>query len=411
MRLDTLVTEIRLALRNVTRQRRRALLALATIIGGVVALLLAGGFIQWILDSMRESTIHSHLGHVQIVRPGFYEKGIADPYSYLLPKQSSTVESIERREEVQALAPRLVFSGLISHGDDTISFAGEGVDPEKEKALSRAMTIVSGVAMGPEEPNGILLGQGLAANLGVAPGDPVVLMVNTAQGNLNAVDARVVGLFATTAKAFDDGAIRVPIGLARQLVRVEGATSWVVLLQDTQATDGVVQSLRSTLPGGEFEVVPWHALADFYNKTVTLFSSQVKVVEILIGLIIILSITNTLSMAVIERTGEIGTAMALGVSRSAVLRQFVLEGLLLGMMGGLAGVMIGWLLAQIISTIGIPMPPPPGMAQGFIGHILVTPGLAMNALILAIATTFLASLVPAWKASRMIIVDALRHQR
>lgn len=411
MRPDTLARESRLALRNVTRQRRRALLALGTIVGGVVCLLLAGGFIQWIFQDMRESTIRSQLGHLQIVRPGFHDKGIADPYAYLLPGTGSSLADIAATEGVQAVAPRLVFSGLISRGEDTISFAGEGVDPVKEADLSRAMTIVAGEPLSPSEPHGILLGEGLAANLGVKAGDPVVLLVTTAQGSINGMDARVRGIFATITKAYDDNALRVPLPMAQQLVRVTGATSWVILLDKTDRTDDIAQVLRAQFNPRDFELVTWQSLADFYNKTVTLFSRQVGVVQILIALIIILSISNTLSMTVIERTGEIGTVMAMGNRRTSVLRQFVMEGLILGMIGGTIGLVFGWSLALVISAIGIPMPPPPGMVRGYIGQILITPTLAANAFLLAVATTFAASLAPAWKASRMNIVDALRHQR
>lgn len=411
MRADTLAREIRLALRNVTRQRRRALLGVVTIAGGVICMLLAGGFIQWIFQDMRESTIRSQLGHIQIVRPGFYEKGIANPYAYLLPAEGEEWGLVEATSEIKTVAPRLVFSGLISHGEDTISFAGEGVVPEKEVELSRALTIVAGKTLSSEEPGGILLGEGLAANLGAKVGDSVVLLGTTAQGTMNGVDARVRGIFATITKAYDDSALRAPLPLAQQLVRVAGATNWVVLLNRTEDTDAAVESLQRRLPTAKFELVSWQTLADFYNKTVTLFSRQVGVVQVLIGLIIILSISNTLSMAVIERTGEIGTSMAIGVRRAAILRQFVLEGLILGAIGGLIGLTLGWLLAQAISAIGIPMPPPPGMARGYIGQILITPQLAAQALALAVVTTFLASLFPARKASRMIIVDALRHQR
>jgi putative ABC transport system permease protein len=112
-----------------------------------------------------------------------------------------------------------------------------------------------------------------------------------------------------------------------------------------------------------------------------------------------------------ERTGEIGTAMALGFKRRTILRVFVAEAAVLGLIGGVSGLLLGLLLAKGISTIGIPMPPPPGMARGFTGEILVTSQLAADALALAFATTLLASLYPAWKASRMEIVNALRHNR
>jgi putative ABC transport system permease protein len=142
-----------------------------------------------------------------------------------------------------------------------------------------------------------------------------------------------------------------------------------------------------------------------------LFSKQINVVKFIIGLIIVLTISNTQMMSVLERTTEIGTRLAIGQRRRAVMRMFMAEGLLIGLAGGGLGVLLGLLLAGVISSIGIPMPPPPGMSSGFDGQILVAPTLAFDALVLALVTTFLASVMPAWKASRMNIVDALRHNQ
>jgi putative ABC transport system permease protein len=411
MSLDLYRRDFTQAFRNVVRQRRRALFALVTIVGGIVAFLLAGGFIQWILKDMRESTIHSQLGHVQIVRPGFFEQGLADPYAYLLSTSDPAYQTLSNSPGVRTITPRLAFTGLISHGESTISFSGEGVDPAKEGELSRALQIVAGQPLAADDAHGIILGEGLAANLGVKTGDTIVLLSTTTRGSINAVECKVRGIFATITKAYDDTFLRVPLPIALQLSQAKGATSWIVLLDKTENTDAFIEQARARTDAQKLQFVAWHELADFYNKTVVLFSRQVGVVKILIALIIILSITNTLSMAVIERTGEIGTIMALGVRRGGILRMFVTEGLLLGLFGGVIGILLGALLALTISAIGIPMPPPPGMARGYIGQIMVSPGLIFEALGLALFTTLLASILPAWKASRMIIVDALRHQR
>ncbi|MDO9599817.1 MAG: ABC transporter permease [Azoarcus sp.] len=399
-----------LASRNLLRQRRRAALALLIICGGVITFLLAGGFINWVLESMRESTIHSQLGHVQITRPGYLREGLGDPYRYLLPADTGAARE-NAPASLRTLAPRLSFNGLLSKGDDTISFIGEGVDPVLEAPIAKAITIAEGRSLEESPVDSVLLGVGLAANISARPGDTVVLLGTTAEGGINAVELTVAGLFATTTKAYDDTALRVPIEVARRLMRVEGATSWVLLLDQTEQTDDVVAELRQRLPADQFEVIPWSDLADFYNKTVVLFSQQVGVIRILIALIVVLSISNTLTMAVIERTAEIGTSMAIGVRRSGILSQFVLEGALLGLAGGLIGVALGLIVGTLVSIIGIPMPPPPGMAMGFIGEISISPTLALDGFLLAFLTTLLASIFPAWKASRMIIVDALRHQR
>lgn len=336
---------------------------------------------------------------------------IADPYSYLLPAQSSEQALIEKTEGLVSLTPRLAFSGLASHGDVTIAFVGEGIDPVRERPISSRITIVSGRDLADVNEHAVLLGEGLARSLGVKPDDIVVLLATAANGSPNAVEVKVAGTFATIVKEYDDSAIRLPIAVARKLMRVDGATTWVVLLEQTERTAKTVGTLRSALPADRFEVIPWGALADFYNKTVVLFSKQVSVVKSIIGLIIVLTISNTQTMSVLERTREIGTSLAIGQRRRFVMRMFLAEGVLIGVAGGVVGLALGYGLATIISAIGIPMPPAPGMARGYIGQILISTSLAVESLTLALVTTLIASILPAWKASRLNIVDALRHNQ
>ena len=403
-----LITSLRLAFRNLARNKNRTLVAILTVAGGVTAFLLAGGFINWVFHDMREATIHSQLGHIQIIRPGYFEKGIADPYAYLLPGTSTEEDMIRNTEGVTSISPRLAFSGLASFGDVSVGFIGEGIDPVRERPISSRITIKDGRDLESMDDTSAILGEGLAKSLGVKPGDSIVLLGTAANGSANAIEMTVAGTFFTIYKDYDDTALRLPIPLARKLMRVSGATSWVALLNNTELTTGTIEAIRPSLPAKGFQIVPWTELADFYNKTVVLFSKQVDVVKIIIGLIIILTISNTQTMSVLERTTEIGTSLALGVRSSEILRLFLLEGVMLGIAGGLIGITLGYALGAIISTVGIPMPPPPGMARGYTGQILVSGTLAIDALLLAFVTTLLASVMPAWRASRMNIVDALR---
>ncbi len=403
--------DLRLAARNLLRNRQRTLVAVGTVAFGIVAFLLAGGFIQFIFHDMRETTIHSQLGHIQIVRPGYFDKGIADPYAFLLPGQSPEQKVVEKTTGFASLAPRLAFSGLISHDEATIAFVGEGVDPEREERLSSSLTLVEGRKLASATERAAILGEGLARSLGVHPGDQVILLATAATGSASAVEVTVAGIFATTSQEYDERALRIPITVARKLMKVSGATAWVILLDKTEDTVAAASHLASSLDAKNFEVVPWTALADFYNKTVVLFSKQVSVVKFIIGLLIVLTISNTQMMCVLERTTEIGTSLAIGRRGHDVMMLFLTEGALVGLLGGVVGVVVGYTLATLISAIGIPMPPPPGMAHGFIGQILVSPSLAFDAFSLAVLTTLVASVIPAWKASRMSIVDALRHNQ
>ena len=409
--IDVLSTSVHLAFRNLTRNRSRTLVALLTVAGGVVAFLLAGGFINWIFHDMREATIHSQLGHIQIVRPGFFDKGISDPYAYLLPGKSSEEEKIQVTPGITTLTPRLIFSGLTSFGDTTVSFSGEGINPENELTISNRITISDGKNLDIANQPAAILGEGLARNLGAKPGDRIVLLATAANGSANAIEITVAGTFFTINKEFDDYSLRLPIDMARKLMRVSGATSWVALLDRTENTTAVADAIRSELPQEKFQIVSWTELADFYNKTVVLFSKQVDVVKLIIGIIIVLTISNTQTMNVLERTTEIGTSLAIGLRSSEIMKQFLIEGGLLGLAGGLAGIALGYLLGAAISAIGIPMPPPPGMARGYTGQILISGALVRDAAILAVLTTLLASILPAWRASRLNVVDALRRNQ
>ena len=403
-----LLTSLLLALRNLTRNRNRTLVALLTVAGGVMAFLLAGGFINWIFHDMREATIHSQLGHIQIVRPGFFEKGLADPYAFLLPADTSLEEKVRTTSGINTLTPRLIFSGLASFGDTTVSFSGEGIEPANELSISSRISIKDGTNLTSSTERKVILGEGLARNLGVKPGDSIVLLVTATNGSANAIEVTIDGTFFTINKEFDDYALRLPIQLARKLMRVNGATSWVALLDQTDQTASTTHALRAALPEKDFQIVPWTELADFYNKTVVLFTKQVDVVKLIIGIIIILTISNTQTMSVLERTTEIGTSLAIGLRRSEIMNMFMLEGGLIGIGGGIIGIALGYGLGAVISAIGIPMPPPPGMARGYTGEILINFQLTLDGFVLALLTALIASLLPAWRASRMNVVDALR---
>ena len=122
-----LISDLTIATRNLSRNLRRTAVSTLTVAGGIVAFAMASGFMAWVFEDMRDSTVRSQLGHVQIVRPHYFDKGIADPYNYLLNADEKMLAKLAEIDGVVSVTPRLAFSGLVSLGDATVAFIGEGV--------------------------------------------------------------------------------------------------------------------------------------------------------------------------------------------------------------------------------------------------------------------------------------------
>jgi putative ABC transport system permease protein len=247
--------------------------------------------------------------------------------------------------------------------------------------------------------------------MGVQAGDAVVVLVDTPASGLSAIDAKVAGVFESVSKAYDDSALLLHIDAARKLLKVSGAHSWRVYVDETVHTPEVAAALRTRFDAARFEVRTWDQLAEFYTRAVDLFQQQLDVVRFIVVAIILLGISNTMMMSVMERTGEIGTSMALGVRPRILLGQFLLEGALIGLLGSLAGLALAFMTGWGVDALRIDMPPPPGLARGYLAHLSFTSATVLEALLVGIGTTTLASLYPAWRASRLVIVDAIRHNK
>jgi putative ABC transport system permease protein len=404
---------VKLALRNVFRNRRRTLITVAAMGFGAAAIIVFGGFVNAIYWGVRESTIRSQLGHIQIYRKGYSERGSVAPYDYLIEDYAALRAELLKVPHVKAVSARLGFSGLVSTGDTTTSFVGTGVQPEGETGLSSLAIIVEGEELTTRDPRGITLGVGLARAFGVKPGDDLTLLSTTKAGAINALAVKVRGVWESGEKAYDDRFLRVPLGEVQRLLDVEhGEVQSIVLLLDaTDSTPAVHADLERLIRarGLDLELRTWEDLALRYHQVRELFGRIFAVLTLIVSIMVVFGITNTMTMAIFERTREIGTIMALGTRRRGVISMFVLEGVALGALGGVIGVVLGVVLARLVSAVGIQLPPPPGSTRGFTVQIFVVPAVLAQAFRLSLITAALASLYPAWRASRLDVVEALRH--
>lgn len=404
---------LKLAIRNVFRNRRRTLITLAATSFGAAAIIVFGGFVNAIYWGVRESTIRSQLGHIQLYRKGFSERGHLVPFDYLIPDYAALQTQLKQLDHVKTVTARLGFAGLVSTGDTTTAFVGAAVHPEGERDLSSLAVIVDGKELATRDPHGITLGVGLARAFGVKPGDDLTLLTTTKGGSINALAVKVRGVWESGEKAYDDRFLRAPLPAVQRLLDLEGGEiqSVVLLLDATEHTAAVRDAIARLVAerGLDLEIKTWEDLALRYHQVRELFGRIFAVLTLIVSIMVVFGITNTMTMAIFERTREIGTVMALGTRRRGVISMFVLEGLALGTLGGIAGVALGVALAQAISALGIQLPPPPGSTRGFAVQIFVVPAVLLQAFRLSIVTATLASLYPAWRAARLNVVEALRH--
>jgi putative ABC transport system permease protein len=290
---------------------------------------------------------------------------------------------------------------------------GTGVNPEGERDLSSLAVVVDGKDLAGRDPRGITLGLGLARAFGVKPGDDLTLLTTTKGGAINALAVRVRGVWESGEKAYDDRFLRVSLPQVQRLLDVEaGEVQSVVLLLDATDNTAAVRAALDRLireRNLDLEVKTWEDLALRYHQVRELFGRIFGVLTLIVSIMVVFGITNTMTMAIFERTREIGTVMALGTRRRGVVSMFVLEGVALGALGGILGVLLGVALARVISSLGIQLPPPPGSTRGFAVQIFIVPEVLGQAFRLSIVTAALASLYPAWRAARVNVVEALRH--
>lgn len=401
--------ELLLALRNVFRQRTRSAATLFAIMVGVAGLILAGGFVQDIFIQLGEAFIHSQTGHLQVFRPGYLENKAHAPERYRIGNPDALKAELAAEPGVKRVFARLNFSGVINNGRRDLGIIGEGIEADAEGQLSEYLRYLDGRALNEKDFDGIVVGQGVAQSLGLKVGDRVNLVISLAQGAVNLLDFEVVGVFQSFSKEFDARAVRIPLPAARELMDTPDAHVLVALLDRTEDTDRMAAAWQARLAAQDFEVAKWYKISDFYAKTLDLYDRQFGVLRLVILLMVLLSVANSVNMTIFERTREFGTVMALGTRPATVFRGVMAESVVLAIIGSVGGMVLGCVLALLISAVGIPMPPPPNANLGYTAYIRIVPGEVAVAGAIGFVATCLAAIRPARQASNMDVVEALRH--
>ena len=407
-----------MASRNLLRYRRRTLLTAMLITVGIVAVLLfvslAGSFRHLMVGQITDSMI----GHMQIHKKGYVASIDNLPLNMMMkPAMVAKVEdALQQTPDVEAYSPRIKFGSMFSNFNETTNIRLNAVEPQKEAATCPELPgrLVDGSIEDDLVSKGkILVPELIARGMKVKVGDTIVLVATNQDGAVNGQTFIVQGILeGISGPGGRDGYIHIDD--ARSLLRLadNSVSEYAVRLTGTSALPKVMNSLNNTLgqlknKSGKsaLELHDWQKLSPFANiaKMIDLMTLFIKVMLVAIVLI---SIMNVMIMAVYERLKEIGTLAAMGTLPNWILSLFLIEGLLLGLFGSIVGTLIS------VGTIFILRIYPISFDFGRQTDLLLVPEIAFTDVltigVIVTVVAIMASIQPAWKASRMDPIKALR---
>lgn len=409
-----------LAFRNIKRHRRRSMVTIFIIVLGFIALGVIGGILNNIFSRLREQAIvNEKLGHINIVKKGYYENGKIDKEHYLFNKQEldAAMKIIKANPDVALATPRLEIFGVVSSGEASTIFISEATLPADDRELQK--TNIDGrkatgnnIFLGTSEADRtkVAIAEDLATNLKLKKGSPITLLTTTKDGIANAVDLQVDQIYNTGNPGTNDKFILTNLAVMRELYDTEGADKIVVTVKNAGNIKAVQQKLLSEInqAGYQVESKTWDEISVSYQKVRKMFTIIFRVLMVIISAIVLLTLLNTMHMTVSERSREIGALRAIGMLKKNVLRMFTVEGFLLTLMAMAIAVPLLLGIKGIFAALNISFVPPVASIAVPVNLILV-PTFVAPVVVLFIIVTLLSSYFAAKRIVNQQIVTALTN--
>ena len=399
---------LKLAIRNITRHRMRSLLSLGMIAGAVTSMILFQGFSEYSLAALKFTASENQYGNMQIAADKYWNPG-KEPRTERIFSLSQLDDLRNKFPEVENVSGRLSFFGLISNGDLSVGGKIIGIDPAGEPSFKNSIRYPEGNFFDTNGAKEIVIGKLLAKQMNVHPGDNITVLTNTIDGVMNAMDLTVAGVFSAGIDEIDSQVIFAPLNVTQEILDTQSVDIAVLKFKNLKFVDTSTKKINDDLTNSKTDLVArsWRELAVLYRQVEKFYEVQNTLIEAILLALMFLGILNTVSMTVVERTGEIGTLRALGESRKKIVSQFLLESVMLSFIGIVTGILFSLFMIQIVEYSKI-MTEMPGASTPFQIKIYFMMSSVIYASFLAAATTIIATLIPALRASKMDIVEALR---
>ena len=418
---SSLGLRMRLAVRNLIRQRRRTLLSGAAMVVGMALLVFSralaeGGHEDWIDAGVRLGS-----GHVSVQAPEYRRQRTIEHRLSSADRQAieGALAEPDVARRIVAEAPRLTVQGLASSASSALPVGVTGVNPNAEQGFSLLPErLEAGRYLEPDDRLHAYVGARLAERLDLEPGDRFVLTAQDESGEIVGQMARVVGTFRTGIPEADEALVQIPLRTAQEWLGVPGGvTSIDLLLESSRAVRPVLASLETTLGERSGSVVPldWREAQPELDAAVRMDDWADYVFHVILFGIAALAIINTILMSVMQRTREFGVLRALGLRRAEVGRLVFAEGMLLTIVSGLAGMVLGLAVVWLFFRDGLDfsslMKEEMTAAGVVIDPVIVPrfhPTQIAQSLFFILSIGILASIYPAWRATRIDVAEAMK---
>lgn len=403
-------TIAKLALRNVFRNKSRSALTCGAIGFGVFMTMLLGGFVFGLTNIIIFDAILGKVGSLQVHKRGFDNVKDNFPLDYDMPYGGELEKSIASTPGVRAVTGRIVFGGSLNNGTRNTFVIANALDAAKEYIVCPSgKRGLEGKALTAGDDTKGVLGFELSEALNAKVGQTLVIQAATRDGQQNALDMEMSGTVNNNAPLESKRMVYVPLAMAQNLLKLQGrVTEYAVALNDVEDVEAMAKKLAAKL-GPDYHVQTWREIRPQIVDIVKTQRVVLLFVCLVFLIIAVFGVVNTMLMAVLERTREIGTMMAVGIRRSKITALFLAEATAMALLGTGTGAVLGFAFNAVVihGFGGLPMSPPGSKAK--IMLLPYVPGWLVVVTVTATAlATILAAVYPAWRASKLRPVEALR---